>query len=70
MNPSNLRCNGGGAKYRCFSFEGYQFVIEHDFIVENKVQFVHEFNIGTDSQHLKHQPKYESKYLTLGGQAQ
>lgn len=41
-----------------------------NFIVENKVQFVHEFNIGTDSQHLKHQPKYESKYLTLGGQAQ
>ena len=26
-----------------------------NFIVENKGQFVHEFNIGTVSQHLKHQ---------------
>jgi uncharacterized cupredoxin-like copper-binding protein len=27
------------------------------FIVENKGKFVHEFNIGTETQHLKHQPE-------------
>ena len=27
------------------------------FIIENKGEFVHEFNIGTKEQHLKHQPE-------------
>ena len=35
------------------------------FIVENKGQFVHEFNIGTEPQHLKHQP--EMAEMTMMG---
>ena len=27
------------------------------FIIENKGEFVHEFNIGTKEQHIKHQPE-------------
>ena len=35
------------------------------FIVENKGQFVHEFNIGTEPQHIKHQP--EMAEMTMMG---
>jgi uncharacterized cupredoxin-like copper-binding protein len=35
------------------------------FVVENKGQFVHEFNIGTETQHLKHQP--EMTEMTMMG---
>ena len=35
------------------------------FIVENKGQFVHEFNIGTERQHIKHQP--EMAEMTMMG---
>ena len=35
------------------------------FIVENKGQFVHELNIGTETQHIKHQP--EMAEMTMMG---
>ena len=35
------------------------------FVVKNKGQFVHEFNIGTETQHIKHQP--EMAEMTMMG---